>query len=385
MDANHTSFGTADGPVLLVTASMGDGHTQVAGELARRLSGRVPAEVVDLLELLPLRIGSALRAGYAAMLRRAPWLYDAIFQAFFVPRSGWQPSTSPLVSLAAREVHREAIRCQARAVVATFHLAGQAAGLLRQTGRLDVPSVVLITDAESHLLWNHPGTDLFLCQYPRVARRVRVATGRPALAPGPVVRPGFGEPVDPARCAAVRDELGLRSDEHLVLVAAGSWGTGDVLRTVRRLAGLPSARTVVLCGRNAALRQRLADGSECVPLAWRDDLPSLFRAADVLVDNAGGATCAEAFAAGLPVVSHRPIPGHGRAGLRAMADAGLVADGDPDLCATVAALCTPGPRRERQRRRATELFRTDPADTLIDWLAQAGRRHGVPSTAVTSY
>lgn len=55
-------------------------------------------------------------------------------------------------------------------------------------------------------------------------------------------------------------------------------------------------------------------------LDWRDDLPVLFRAADVLVDNAGGATCAEAFAGGLPVVAHRPLPGHGRAGMRALVD-----------------------------------------------------------------
>lgn len=362
---------TADGPVLLVTASMGDGHTQVARELARRLSGRVPTEMVDLLDILPLRIGPALREGYAAMLRRAPWLYDAIFSAFFVPRAGWQPSTSPLAGLAARELRRVVARCRARAVVTTFHLAGQAAGLLRQTGRLAVPSIVLITDAESHALWNHPGTDLFLCQYPRAARRARAATGRPALATGPVVRPGFSQAADTIAPESVRAELGLGPDERLVLVSAGSWGTGDVVRTTRQLGQLPGARAVVLCGRNAMLRRRLAGEPRCVALGWRRDLPSLFRAASVLVDNAGGATCAEAFAAGLPVVSYRPIPGHGRAGARALAEAGLVADGEQGLCSAVTALWAPGPARDRQRRRAAELFRADPADVLIDWLAQA--------------
>lgn len=367
MDTNRR-----DGPLLLVTASMGDGHTQVARELARRLAGRMPTEVVDLLDILPLRIGPALREGYAAMLRATPWLYEAIFQTFFVPRPGWQPSTSPLAGLAARRLHQVVTGCDARAVVATFHLAGQAAGLLRQSGRLAVPSVVLITDAESHALWNSPGTDLFLCQYPRTARRVRVATGRPALAPGPVVRPAFRRPIGAATRDAARAALGLASDEHLVLVSAGSWGTGEVVDTVRELAGLGTTRTVVLCGHNATLRQRLAGRRGCVAVGWRDDLPVLFRAASVLVDNAGGASCAEAFAAGLPVVAHRPLPGHGRAGVRALVDAGLVADGEPDLCATVAALSAPGPVRERQCRRAAELFRDDPADVLADWLDRSG-------------
>ena len=35
--------------------------------------------------------------------------------------------------------------------------------------------------------------------------------------------------------------------------------------------------------------------------------------ADVLVHNAGGLSCTEAMVAGLPVVTYRPIPGHGRA------------------------------------------------------------------------
>jgi UDP-N-acetylglucosamine:LPS N-acetylglucosamine transferase len=383
MDAHHALAGTADGPVLLVTASMGDGHTQVARELASRLSGRMPTEVVDLLDSLPLRIGSALREGYAAMLRATPWLYEAIFQAFFVPRARWQPSTSPLAGLAARELHRVVTRTRARAVVATFHLAGQAAGLLRRTGRLHVPSVVLVTDAVSHALWNDPGTDLFLCQYPWVARQVRLATGRPALAPGPLTRPGFGEHADPARCAAVRAELGVPAGEHLALVAAGSWGTGDVLRTVRRLAGAPAARVVVLCGRNEGLRLRLADEPGCLALGWRDDLPALFRTASVLVDNAAGVTCTEAFAAGLPVVAHRPIPGHGRAGVRALVAAGLVADGERALCRTVAELCAAGPRREWQRERAAELFRVDPADALTDWLARTGRAVGLPAAATS--
>jgi UDP-N-acetylglucosamine:LPS N-acetylglucosamine transferase len=184
------------------------------------------------------------------------------------------------------------------------------------------------------------------------------------------VRPGFRTPLGTAAVDAVRAELGLGPDEHLVLVSAGSWGTGDIVRTVRGLAGL---RTVVLCGRDAGLRRRLAGESGCVPLGWRDDVPSLFRAASVLVDNAGGATCVEAFAAGLPVVSHRPIPGHGRAGLRALVEAGLVADGEHDLRGTVEALCLPSPRRERQCRRATELFRADPADTLVTWLTGTDR------------
>lgn len=357
-------------PLLLVTASMGAGHTRAAGELAARLSGRMPVETVDLLEVLPGRIGTALRSGYQAMVRRTPWLYEAIFQAYFVPKPHWQPSVSPLVRLAARRLRHLVARRRPCAVVSTFHLAGQAVGLLRQRGWLSAPSVVVVTEPAGHALWSHPGTDLFVCPYPWVADDVHRATGRPAVAPGPIVGAEFDHDRAP-EAGLGRRRLGLRPGEHAVLVAGGSWGVGDLTAVVDELMAVPSVRPVVLCGQNTELRRRL-DRKDCVALGWRTDLPVLFAAAGVLVDNAGGTTCAEAFAAGLPVVGHRPLPGHGRVGVHALIRAGLVADGRSGLRSAVGALCLPGPVRRAQCGRAARVFRADPADVLADWLADTG-------------
>jgi UDP-N-acetylglucosamine:LPS N-acetylglucosamine transferase len=355
---------------------MGSGHNQVARELSGRLSERAQTRTVDLLEILPWRIGHGLRSGYAAMLNRAPWLYDQIFQAFFVPRNHWQPSTSPLVTLAARRLQLVVTACQPSAVVSTFHLAGQAAGWLRQRGRLAVPSVVVITEPASHALWAHPGTDLFVCPYPWVAEDARRATKKPALVTGPVVsreRPSAEDAVTVGRRA-----LRLQPGEDAVLISTGSWGVGDVEETVDELAGLPGVRAFVLCGRNERLRRRVDGRSGCRALAWRADLPTLFAAARVLVDNAGGTTCAEAFAAGLPVVAHRPLPGHGRAGVRALTNAGLVRDGQSGLRAAVQALLVPGAVRDEQCRRAAAVFRADPGAATFDWLTRPELARSTP-------
>lgn len=354
--------------VLVVTAGMGSGHTQAAAELTRRLGDRMPTRVVDLLEILPLHTGDALRGGYAAMLTRAPWLYEAIFRAFFVPHRGWQPSTSPLAALAARRLAGVVDRWRPAAVVSTFHLAGQAAGRLRQRGVLPVPSLVAITEPAAHVLWAHPGTDLFVCPYPWVARDAERLSGKPAVAPGPLVAPDFARNRENA--AAGRRALDLGPDDHAVLISGGSWGMGDISAALAMLDGLEHIRPVVLCGRNERLLGQLRGRPGCRPLSWRDDLPALFAAADVLVDNAGGTTCAEAFAAGLPVVGFRPLPGHGRAGLAALVRAGLVRDGQQCLREAVVELCTPGRVREEQRRRAIRVFRADPAQVLADWLAR---------------
>jgi UDP-N-acetylglucosamine:LPS N-acetylglucosamine transferase len=60
-----------------------------------------------------------------------------------------------------------------------------------------------------------------------------------------------------------------------------------------------------------------------VALSWRDDLPAVIAASDCVVQNAGGFTSLEALAAGTPVVTYRPIPGHGVTNALALKEAGL--------------------------------------------------------------
>jgi UDP-N-acetylglucosamine:LPS N-acetylglucosamine transferase len=109
-------------------------------------------------------------------------------------------------------------------------------------------------------------------------------------------------------------------------------------------------------------------------------------AASALVENSGGGlTCWEAFAAGLPVVTFKPIPGHGRAGAGRRASAGLtlLAADEEELVSTLDDV-TAGSSATRERLRAAEraLFRPGriEADAAISTrlLARPGS-HGVAS------
>ncbi|MGI5422318.1 MGDG synthase family glycosyltransferase [Actinomadura luteofluorescens] len=307
--------------LLILTAAMGAGHDAVAGELARRIAPRgVEVSVVDVLDLVPLRLGHGLRRMYGGMLRGAPWLYEWIYRAFFVSAS--PPPPSPLTALIARRLERRTPEPPPDAVVSTFHLAAQVAGSMRLRGRLGAPSLVLVTDFAVHRMWSHPGNDRYLCPDEASARAVAERTGRPAGRVAPVVRPGFRRADDGGRLRAL---AGARPDERIVLVSAGAWGVGGVVETARGLAASGRYLPVVLCGRNRRLLARIREDGIGHALGWRDDMPGLMAGAYALVDNAAGQTCREAFACGLPVVTHRPIPGHGRDGAEAMARAGLSA------------------------------------------------------------
>jgi UDP-N-acetylglucosamine:LPS N-acetylglucosamine transferase len=356
---------------------MGAGHDGAATELARRMTAAgADVDKVDVLDLLPLRLGHALRGWYMAVMRHAPWLYGLIYQTFICSTmrpakcpaecpaecSTGSPDAQPLVALARRRLRRLVRTDGYTHVVSTFHLAAQMAGDLRLRGELPVHSTVLITDFAVHRMWLHPGNDDYLCPDRRTAETVAAATGRPAHGHAPLVSPRFGRhPVDPAR---VRARIGLADRRPMVLVSAGSWGVGRVAETARIIS--ERYAPVVLCGHNHRLRARLAAARLGVALGWRSDLPELMAAGHALVDNAAGLTCREAFAAGLPVITYGPIPGHGRDGARQMAAAGFaIAANTPTELIDALDAVAESARRNRLTARTVRLFDQTPAEALI--------------------
>ncbi|WP_434481832.1 glycosyltransferase [Streptomyces sp. NBC_01340] len=114
-----------------------------------------------------------------------------------------------------------------------------------------------------------------------------------------------------------------------------------------------------------ALAERLrADGVAHVH-GWVDDMPGLMHACHVLVQNAGGLTSLEALAGGLPVVSYRCIPGHGRTNAAALDEAGLAPwIREPDQLAPTLTELLHGPRG-RARREAGLALHASGGGTIL--------------------
>ncbi|WP_377268133.1 galactosyldiacylglycerol synthase [Peterkaempfera sp. SMS 1(5)a] len=359
---------------LVLSARMGAGHDAVAAELVRRLEGSGHrAERVDVLDLLPAGLGSALRVGYRGAVGRLPWTYAALYRAFFRPAAGPRPGSAPLAALAEGRLLALVRERPPDAVVPVFHLAAQLTGRLRAQGRLGVPCPVVVTDFVVHRQWLHPGNDGHLCVCPAAAAELRRAGGRGVCAPGPVVPPWFtGRPPGAERWER---ELRRAGGGRLpVLVSSGAWGTGSGLAGTARALARAGYLPVVLCGRNERLRRRLARRSGAWALGWVTELPGLLASCAALVDNAAGQTAVQALAAGVPVVGYRPIPGHGAEGVRRMAEIGVTshARDERELLGALAALTSKGAVREQRIATGRALFTADPAQLLAAAAERAG-------------
>ncbi|MGW7791047.1 hypothetical protein [Streptomyces tricolor] len=153
-----------------------------------------------------------------------------------------------------------------------------------------------------------------------------------------------------------------------MLRAARAWAAAPRPPATARLLAAGGYLPVVLCGRNERLLAQLAREPAALPLGWVDDMPGLLAACYALVDNAAGQTAVQALATGLPVIGHRPLPGHGADGVRRMADLGLseLAPTGPALLAALARLREDTAQRRIRVARGRALFRRDALDCVTD-------------------
>jgi UDP-N-acetylglucosamine:LPS N-acetylglucosamine transferase len=308
--------------IVILSARVGAGHDGAAAELGRRMRGRgFEVTFYDFLDLLPGRLGQHLCDVYHRQLQTAPRSWDWLLGAMGSPAMA---NLAIRVARAARPKLLEALESPLNLVVSTYPLASQAVAHLRGTGELATPLAIYLTDPSVHRLCvtKHPA--VHIAPNESAAGHARRLGARDVAIASPVVAPTFRPSTGTSETKRARESFGLPLDERLALVLSGSWGVGQVERITRDVAASGVARPVVVCGRNDDLLRRLERHQFPHVYGWVDDMPALMRACDLVVQNAGGLTTMEALTSGLPVITYRCLPGHGRANALVLNDAGLV-------------------------------------------------------------
>jgi len=357
--------------ILVLTAAMGGGHTQIANELRRRLAGRGhDARVVDLLDLMPPPTGRWLHDLYPWLVNQVPWLYQHVYDVFFTARQKAGERAGVPVRLAVPGLRRLVGEFRPDVAVSTYPLSALALGRLRGRGRLGCPAVTVITTFSVNNLWLHPAVDVELCISDDAAEDVRRRTGRPGVVCGPIIRPAFADLAADERAALradVRRRFGIPAERRVALVTTGSMGlAGSAAVAAEAIARRPGWVPLVVCGRNDELCARMRRIEGAVVVGWVDDMPALMAAADALVDNNCGMAAKEALGAGLPVVTFRPLAGHGKDDVASVERLGLtdVVHHPDELGRALDGLVGDERRRRERIARGRSLFVADAADLV---------------------
>ncbi|TCL62026.1 monogalactosyldiacylglycerol synthase [Hydrogenispora ethanolica] len=302
--------------ILILSASYGGGHNQVARALTQALHMQAPGLriiTVDYCDLLFPLLNRFTQFSYNQSIRHFPVGYALYYQATgkISPDSFWQRR---LNRMGYSELIMLVGRLEPRVIVSTFPIPAGVLSEMKEAGDLNVPVVTVITDICVHSQWIHPHTDLYLVGSGEVAKgleergipRANIAvTGIPIL-------PTYTRTVDREQ---VKRDLGYHPEDRLILFMGGNNGVFGTTQFHHLLRDLPpNIKALVLTGSNHELYEKLlptaAKHRNIRICKYVDNTADLMSAADLLVTKAGGITISEALAKGLPMIIYKPTPGH---------------------------------------------------------------------------
>jgi len=382
--------------VLFLISDTGGGHrsgAQAIGAALDEIDGETRFEwrIDDIATHCTFPL-SQLGPAYSAALRFAPPIYGAMFHA-----TNGRRRYRTIVRFC-EPLYRERLRdsflmYRPDVIVSVHPLLNHAALRARADAGIKVPLITVITDlGKVHEGWLLPEADLTVVPAQEVYQRA-IERGVPPeriRLLGHPVHPKF-EDVSETK-AEIRKSLGLPPDTAIALLMAGGEGGGKLLPTTLALAKskLPF-HLVVVTGRNASLKAKLEELAPSLPtpmtvLGFRNDVPELMRAADLLVTKAGPGTIAEASIAEVPVVVYDFVPGQERGNLDYVRTNGIgvVALTASEVVQSVKRIVHNQERLSAMRARQTSIAPRGSSRRIAELIAETAMQGGLPREPVSA-
>lgn len=337
-------------PLLFLIGDTGGGHRSAAAAVAQALEHLVPGRFSPVI-CDPLRgpdVPRPLRwlAGlYGPCIRIAPWLWWLFWRVTDSPR-GLSAIRRTVMAPVYGSVARAARSCRPALIVAFHPMTADPAVRARELGPFS-PVITVITDLiTAHRSWRDAAADRVVVPSAEVAARCAedgMAAGRYVPLGLPVAAEFCQPPLGGAARTRLKRELGL-SGSFLVVLTGGAEGSGGLRRRAAAiLAATSDVDVAVICGRNRALRRRVArlasryEPGRLTAHGFVGNMADWLRCADVVVGKAGPGTIAEATCCGAPLVLTSFVPGQekGNADFVIGAGAGVYAPRPRQLAAEI--------------------------------------------------
>ena len=353
---------------IILTASIGTGHSQAARAIAEAIQKTHPADSVSVLDFVSnnkFSMDHMIKDTYLKMIDVFPAMYDHLYSDSQNSRFG-QLSQKMLSLTFKKRMSQLVSALKPDAVIFTHPFPAGAADLLKGEGKMDIPLLGVITDFDIHQLWVDPYLDAFcvatadlksLMETYQVPEDKIHVTGIP-------VRHSFYEQAKKERAI----------EKGSVLVMGGGLGLGNVVDNIQRLDEVEEiSKFIVITGKNISLYEKVAELSDKLhhPVelhSYTNKVAEIMARSEILVTKPGALTCTEAMIMHLPMVLVNTLPGQERANALHMKKQGCaewVKRGE--LSETVRRILRSGEIRERMVRTCGDEH-PDSAGNVVDVL-----------------
>ncbi|MGX9289909.1 diglucosyl diacylglycerol synthase [Bacillus sp. A015] len=241
-----------------------------------------------------------------------------------------------------------------------------------KTGKV-IPTFNVMTDFCLHKIWVHENIDRYYVATDYVKQKLVEIGTHPSdvKVTGIPIRPQFEADVPKS---IIYKKYGLSSDKKVLLIMAGAHG---VLKNVKELCEALlldcKVQIVVVCGKNAALKQSLSDLEQAHPdqlkaLGYVEQIDELFRVTDCMITKPGGITLTEATAIGVPVILYKPVPGQEKENALFFEDYGaaIVINRHEDILESVTNLLQDEEKLEAMKQNIKKLHLKQSSQTILE-------------------
>jgi len=283
--------------ILILSASVGNGHNQAAAAIKESLTAEYQAEVevVDCLGAGNQYLSKIIKGAYYKTIQIFPEVYDYFYRYTDVSHYAAVPIKSLLYHSMEQNILDLVERFEPQVLVFTHPFPCAAAAGLKRLNKLPLPIVGIVTDFAVHRLWQYSEVDHYCVASAPLA--VKMATW------------GFLAPkVHPTGIPVMRsfDQRNSYPRAGEVLVMSGGLGMGPTEEVVAVLSELDSIKHItVVCGKNTDLQEQLAqtyEGKAVNVLGFTPNIDKLMAEASLLVTKPGALTASEALCSGLPLL-----------------------------------------------------------------------------------
>ncbi|MBN2898819.1 MAG: UDP-N-acetylglucosamine--LPS N-acetylglucosamine transferase [Clostridia bacterium] len=294
--------------VLILTASTGGGHNQVAKTLEHLLDGEAEVRRVDFLKEESRIMDMIVAEGYDVLATKFPELYGRLYRL-----SNRGRKETKLNDLIRKMVHRrvrEIIKDYEPDLIVGCHAFSiPIISALKRRGYYNHKFISIITDFEAHFGYISKKVDYYITgsDYTGLSLQAKGVDASKINCLGIPVSPVFYENRTPK----------LNHEPFTILVMGGSMGVDYMEDTVEALFQIKvPVRFIVVCGNNSHLEEKFKRRVESLPLdnpveihGFVNNIQELMDASDLIVTKPGGLTATESIVKNIPMVVPYYIPG----------------------------------------------------------------------------
>lgn len=349
--------------VLILSASIGSGHTKAALAL-QKVFGK-SAQVVDFMAKEISVLNWLTKKIYLAALRFIPDLYDRIYKFADGRKVGVSARllSSALMYLPFARLLK---KFNPDVVICTHPFPESAASLwkfLHAKSARNFLLATVLTDYSLHEIWIYGEVDVYFVATEDMRRELitHCRAGQKIFA--------TGIPIDEKFSSAKK----IANAIPTILIMGGGLGLGSIEETLTELDKVQSSlKVVVVAGQNENLLARLRKLKfvhEVEVLGYVSDVDKLMAAADLLITKPGALTMTEAFAVGLPLILHAPIPGPEALNATYAVKHGAAIDvGEQEISVVVEELLNEPARLDKMRICAKKISKPNATGEIVHWL-----------------